>query len=58
VKKLDDCSEMVSAMKLELEELQPFLQLKTKQTEDIMKRVEEENVEAQRQRELVQEDEI
>lgn len=44
VKKLDLCTEVVEQMKKELEDLQPILVVKTKETENIMVEVEEENI--------------
>ncbi|EAR99019.2 dynein heavy chain 7, axonemal protein (macronuclear) [Tetrahymena thermophila SB210] len=58
VKKLDLCTEVVEQMKKELQDLQPILVIKTKETENIMVEVEEENVQAELQREIVQKDEI
>ena len=57
VMKLEDCNRMVGDMNVRLQEMQPDLVEKTKQTEDIMKVIEQETEEAEKAREIVQKDE-
>ena len=53
VRKLNDCNEIVSLMKVELEAMKPELIIKSQKTEEIMRKVEEETAEAEKQKENV-----
>ncbi len=53
VQKLDACGAYVEEMRVALQALQPELEQKTRQTEEIMRRVETENIEAEKYREIV-----
>lgn len=55
---LNKCEEVVKNMKVELEALQPVLIVKTQETEEIMKRVEIETAEAEKQQKEVKVDEV
>ncbi len=54
VAKLNLCGEIVDKMKIELEALKPILIVKTQETEEIMKKVEVETIEAEKTRVVVQ----
>lgn len=58
VNKLNMCGEIVEKMKIELEALKPNLIIKTQETEEIMKKVEVETLEAEKTRVVVQSDEV
>jgi dynein heavy chain len=58
VTKLEECSNLVEKMKRDIEALQPILEAKTKESEETMKRVQVESQEADRQKTLIQADEI
>ena len=57
VTKLLECTDVVEKMREELDNLKPVLISKEKETEEIMKKVEVESTEAEKQKVLVQEDE-
>lgn len=58
VRMLDECNVVVNNMSKELVELQPILVVKTQETEEIMKRVEQETAVAEKQQLQVQMDEV
>ena len=57
VQKLNECNIMVENMKQELQNLKPVLIAKTAETEQIMKHVEIETAQAEKQRQMVLKDE-
>ena len=57
VQKLQDCNLLVQEMKQTQELLKPILEEKSKKTEEIMKIIEVETEEAEKQKEIVSKDE-
>jgi len=57
IMKLEQCTEVVETTKLELEDLKPKLNAKEKETEEIIKDIEIETVEAEKTKVVVQADE-
>jgi dynein heavy chain len=53
VKRLDTTQEIVATLRTELMQLKPVLEEKTKDTEDIMRQLQEENLEADKKRSIV-----